>query len=247
VPRSMPNEVRRAIIATGAVALIAALTWSRGIAAAATSLATPSAETHALNVRIAALERRIAELEAARSGVDHATTLAPATVRAPFIVLDASDKVLLRVDRSARTGFARLTVGDSTGSAAALVAATEGGALQLVDATSQVRLTAIASKTRTGVTMFLRAGKAFMGGNDDGLPTFQARNLGEMPVAELRAMVAQNGQLILTDEAGTVMVRAGTSTKGVGIVKMGPNGNGPAALLGNAGMAASEIEGKKDK
>jgi hypothetical protein len=68
-----------------------------------------------------------------------------------------------------------------------------------------------------------------------------------MPVAELRAMAAQNGQLILADEAGTIMVRAGTSTKGVGILKMGPNGNGVAALLGNAGMAASEIQGKKDE
>ena len=65
-----------------------------------------------------------------------------------------------------------------------------------------VRVTALASKTRTGVTTFLRAEKTFTGANDDGLPVFQARNLGEISVAELTAMVAQDGRLILTNEAG---------------------------------------------
>jgi hypothetical protein len=84
-----------------------------------------------------------------------------------------------------------------------------------------------------------------MGGNDDGLPTFQARNLGEIPVAEIKALIAQNGQLVITNEAGDRLVVAGVATNGVGVIKMGPGGNGPAAVMGNIALPASEIQGKK--
>ena len=236
------SRLRRTIVMTSIAGGVGALTWLHGIATAATAVVTPasmsSAESRVLSARIGELERRIVDLEALRAA-------APAPVRAPFVVVDADGAVLMRVDRSAKTGFPRVTVGDTSGSAAVLVSTKEGGAVQLIDATNKVRLTALASPTRTGVTTFLRAGKAFMGGNDDGLPTFQARNLGEIPVAEIKALIAQNGQLVITNEAGDRLVVAGVATNGVGVIKMGPGGNGPAAVMGNIALPASEIQGKK--
>ena len=247
MPRRVPEHLRRAIIVTGTIALIAAPLWSHAIAAPA-SASTAPVDVHALDLRIAALERRIAQLESTASAAVAAApsaSAAPTVVRAPFVVEDAAGKILMRVDRSIKTGFPRLTVGDSAGSAAALAATPEGGALQLIDAGNMVRIAALASKTRTGVTTFLRAGKTFTGANDDGLPVFQARNLGEIAVAELKAMMAQNGQLVLTNEAGDRLVVAGVATTGVGVIKMGPAGNGAAAVMGNIALPASEIQGRK--
>src|SRR5690349_8458824 len=112
VPRT--SRLRRAIAMTSVAGGIGALTWLHGVAPVATPAPMSSAESRVLNARIGELERRIAELEAMRAA-------APAPVRAPFIVVDANGAVLMRVDRSTKTGFPRLTVGDSTGAAAVLV------------------------------------------------------------------------------------------------------------------------------
>jgi hypothetical protein len=96
-----------------------------------------------------------------------------------------------------------------------------------------------------GVFTYARTGKTFMGTNDAGAPVFEALNLGGMPVAELGESQTFDGMLVLTNEAGDRMVVAGVTTTGVGAIKMGPGGNGPAAAMGNAGRPASEINGTK--
>jgi hypothetical protein len=62
---------------------------------------------------------------------------------------------------------------------------------------------------------------------------------------QLRTISTGAGRLTLTDGAGTMVVDAGTTPSGVGLIKMGPDGNGVAAVLGNAGKAASSLQGKK--
>jgi hypothetical protein len=148
------SRLRRTIVMTSIAGGVGALTWLHGIATAATAVVTPasmsSAESRVLSARIGELERRIVDLEALRAA-------APAPVRAPFVVVDADGAVLMRVDRSAKTGFPRVTVGDTSGRQPFWFRTKEGGAVQLIDATNKVRLTALASPTRTGVTTFLRA------------------------------------------------------------------------------------------
>jgi hypothetical protein len=51
-------------------------------------------------------------------------------------------------------------------------------------------------------------------------------------------------RLEVSDGAGTVLIQAGVTTDGVGIVRTGPGGNGPAGVLGAGLKAASSIQGK---
>ena len=202
------------------------------------------------------LEQRLAAIEASQKKADAADEVAkgsknesdfdPLNVVAPFIVRDEDGKPLLRVDRSPK-GAARLIVGNPLGSQAILAASATGGAMQLVDSTNTVRVSAVSSGSpgHSGVVTQTTAGFAWIGDNQDGVPVIQIKNKSETPVAELRGMLSQTGQLRIMDAAGTAMVVAGVSTKGVGVVKTGPNGTGVAVLLGNAGLPASEIQGKK--
>ncbi len=52
------------------------------------------------------------------------------------------------------------------------------------------------------------------------------------------------GNLTLSTADGSTAVEAGVTTKGFGVVKVGPAGNGPAGTLGNGFKVASEIAGK---
>jgi len=169
------------------------------------------------------------------------------TFVAPFTVVDAAGKVLMRVDRSPK-GNPRLTVGNPRGASAVLAASTIGGSMQLSDATHTVRLSAFGDfggGVFPGVMVRTAQGYSFLGGNPDGLPVVQITNLASKSVVELRGLESQSGLLMISNEGGDALVMAGEATNGVGVVKTGPNGNGPGATLGNAGKAASEIVGRK--
>ena len=196
------------------------------------------------------LEQRLSAIEGAQQkALERASSAAsdptPAIVRAPFVVKDENGKTLFRVDRSPTTGVPRATVGEQTGSAAVLVASPGGGVLQLVDSANQVRLVASATNDRSGVMTTSSGGKLFVGAFADGTPLLQAFNKAGIPVAELRTMLDQSGQLVIADEAGNKLVIAGVATSGVGVVKTGPGGLGPAAVMGNIAKPASEIQGRK--
>ena len=64
-------------------------------------------------------------------------------------------------------------------------------------------------------------------------------------MAELVGMDAQDGRFQITDATGAAMIVAAISTKGVGVVRTGPGGNGPAAMLGSIALPASGIQGRK--
>ena len=68
---------------------------------------------------------------------------------------------------------------------------------------------------------------------------------GRHSMAELVGMDAQDGRFQITDATGAAMIVAAISTKGVGVVRTGPGGNGPAAMLGNIALPASGIQGRK--
>lgn len=64
--------------------------------------------------------------------------------------------------------------------------------------------------------------------------------------AQIKTVEAGSGVLALTDAEGNLMVIAGTNANGVGAIKMGPDGEGPAAAM-SGGRPASSLVGVKNK
>jgi hypothetical protein len=64
-------------------------------------------------------------------------------------------------------------------------------------------------------------------------------------VAQLQALEGGSGKLTLTDNAGTKLVMAGSTNDGVGMIKLGPGGNGAAQAMSGMGRAASSLIGSK--
>ena len=199
------------------------------------------------------LEQRLSAIEAAQQtaaatdkSAKNTTAVGfdPLNVPAPFVVRDENGKPIFRVDRSPTTGYARAILGEVSKASAALVAVPQGGVLQLIDATGTVKVSASGQTDVTGVRVHMKTGDTFMGKSSDGQSVVQVLNVSSYAVAELRGMSSQSGQLVLANQAGSNMVVAGMTTKGVGIVKTGPGGMGPAAAMGNGGQPASEITGK---
>jgi len=200
------------------------------------------------------LEQRLAAVETAQrdAATRDKSANTPATsqtssahiVVAPFVVVDANGKRLITVDRSEDNQRARLTVGEPKGPAAVLAASSDTAYVQLVDTTDAVPIAIEAAPKHTGMIVRGKLGKVYLGENNGILSVMVSNKTGH-GVAELRGMESQSGLLTISNAAGNALVMAGETTKGVGVVKTGPNGNGAAALLGNAGMAASEIQGKK--
>jgi hypothetical protein len=200
------------------------------------------------------LEQRLAAIEAEQKKSDSADEAAkdsrhepdfdPLNVVAPFVIRDDDGKVLVRVDRSP-AGFARLAVGDLVGSRVVLAAAPGESAIDLTDSSNKVKVKITATPTAASLVAAGDHGRTAMGTGGDGLSAIQVLNNAGIAVAELVGMEAQDGRLQITDAAGAAMIVAAVSTKGVGVVKAGPGGNGPAAMLGNIALPASEIQGRK--
>ena len=55
----------------------------------------------------------------------------------------------------------------------------------------------------------------------------------------------QRGNMTITNGAGEIMIDAFENTDGLGVVRAGPKDSGVAAMLGNQGVAASALLGKK--
>lgn len=211
--------------------------------------------------REAQLERRLGLLESQRlelaatiwrisnptSSAKKGTTESgaiPASVRAPFTVLDDKGEILFTVDRSPNGG-ARATVGQINGAAAVLGATANGSFLQLTNEQGAVKVSVLALPKLVGLQAFSNSGFSFIGNFDDNQPVVQIINKSQTAVAELRNMVSGSGQLTLADNEGRIVVVAGATTNGVGVVKTGPAGHGSAATLGNVGLPASQIIGAK--
>lgn len=199
------------------------------------------------------LEQRLAAIEAAQKA-DSADEAAKDSrkesefdaqnVVAPFVVRDEDGKVLVRIDRSP-AGFARLAVGDLLGSRVVLAAAAGESAIDLTNSSNKVKVRVSATPTAASLIVVGDHGRTAMGTGGDGLSAIQVLNNAGIAVAELVGMEAQDGRFQITDAAGAAMIVAAVSTKGVGVVKTGPGGNGPAAMLGNIALPASEIQGRK--
>lgn len=61
----------------------------------------------------------------------------------------------------------------------------------------------------------------------------------------IEAGQAGSGRLVLANAAGDIVVEAGVLPKGIGIVRAGPGGDGPAGVVGGTVRPASSIQGRK--
>ena len=191
------------------------------------------------------LEQRLANLET-RSG-DGSDT--PLTVTAPFIVVDRKGKPIMWVgeagEKEGEGGFSRgMYIHNAAGFSVAHVGA-------LAEGTGRIYVASTASGPAVGMYMSDKGGRIFMRHEGHTVFAVDKQSLTLYNSAELATVALQTaeqskvGRLILFDASGKVMVQAGTTDKQVGAVFAGPNGNGVAGTL-TGGKAASQITGRAD-
>ncbi|MEO7205732.1 MAG: hypothetical protein ABI145_02870 [Steroidobacteraceae bacterium] len=190
--------------------------------------------------RLLAIEQAQQKLQ---SEQDEAQQQGSAHAKAPFVVYDADNHPIFRVELNPQTHYARVSVGNPLGARMVMFAndQTKTAGMQLIDgvATGQ-QFTLIANETDTHLTMtlpssnqstYLGAGDGNFGlrvnGPDSTLAFFGSKNAGK-------------GYLELS-EGGSIMVEAGALNSHKGYVlatpyrsSVDPRGN-PSVLQGGAG------------
>jgi hypothetical protein len=206
-------------------------------------LAANDGTVQRLDAVIKKLEQRLAAVESAqRNQQAQQNTAAIQTIRAPLTVVDDNGEPLLTVKRGS-SGSALVTVGNPDGAQIQMAVLTTGDtSILLTDPALKVRIRAQTSGKNALVSTNGEGGYTFLG-NDDGIPLIKILNNSEIPVVELRGMLSGAGGITVSSAAGDIVVQAGVTKKGAGVVKTGPNGNGVGAVLGMNGLPASEIQG----
>ncbi|MBC7991018.1 MAG: hypothetical protein H7Y19_15755 [Luteimonas sp.] len=167
--------------------------------------------------RFAKLEARITHMEQAR------------TITAPFTVVDARDRVLMRVDAGAGTG-ATLSVGGGDGGLIALDTSNAVASVR-VSAGSSAQATLLSSNGQAGVLVGSTKPMAFIGvdGND---PTVTVNNINGDAVVGMTAD-KDGGRIDVLDPAGThTAARMSSSASGGSLRAFDSEGNAVAGMLG---------------
>jgi TolA-binding protein len=214
-----------------------------------------SKEDDAGDAREKKLEQRLAQLEktqesaksdgTARNKQEQADGNAPMTVRAPFVVQDDGGRTIFRVDIAPNASRARIMVGNPIGARAEIGPNEFGGAvIGLFDSTNALRVALVGRQAeaelqlRGSKTLGVQLKSDDVGGD---LHLFNAAGLGN---ARLTIGKGGAGSFTLGDAGGATVVSAGTLSNGIGIIKAGPGGFGPAGVAGGV-MPASSIQGRK--
>jgi hypothetical protein len=214
-----------------------------------------SKDDQAGDAREKRLEQRLAQLEKAqesaksdgnaRNKQGQADDDTPMTVRAPFVVQDDNGKTIFRVDIAPGSSRSRLMVGNPIGARAEIGPDELGGAaVAIYDSANSVRATLIGRSTESHLQ--LRGSKAsavHVKADDVGgdVHLFNGAGSGN---ARLTIGKGGAGSFTLGDAGGATVVSAGTMGNGIGIIKAGPGGFGPAGVAGGV-LPASSIQGRK--
>jgi hypothetical protein len=156
------------------------------------------------------------------------------------------DAVTLSVDKS---GAGRVKVHNSTGQAVTgLTSDASGGRVLVVDGKSGRNAVTLSTSAEGGlVNVYAPDGgspRASMvaDGKSGSLNVF---NNNGVAAGVIEAGKAGSGRLVLANAVGDIVVEAGVLPKGIGIVRAGPGGDGPAAVVGGTVRPASSIQGRK--
>lgn len=146
------------------------------------------------------------------------------------------------------SGAGRVKVFSAAGAAVtALTSDASGGRVLVVDGQSGKNTVTLSTSPEGGlVSVYAPEGgspRAMMVA-DGTSGSINVLNGSGIAAAALETGSGGAGRLIVTDSSGAIMVEAGTLTKGIGIVRTGPGGFGPAGVTGGV-MPASSIQGRK--
>jgi hypothetical protein len=184
----------------------------------------------ALKRQLETLSARVAELQSDLQAADRARG---EKVRAPFEVVDAAGRTIMRVRAE---GPARgIEMFTETGQAVAWMSAIPGGGIfkaQNLAATYEI----VAGATATFAAFTLRQGdvpRAALAVTN-GYPSLELTNNGRS-VAALSVVRSGSGYLQLGNPDGSSIVEAGMTVKGCGLVRSFPTGNPGAGLVGMPG------------
>jgi hypothetical protein len=218
-----------------------------------------------LGIEIASLQKKISTLQNQLGALERRKTN---TVTAPFTVVDQQGKARFRVGISAdqqltmvlyndkgeagigmrtngvesqialfaKDGDKLLTLGSHAKGAGLTVAQADGSKFAQIDSNDGLMLSGKDGKALAQVSLT---------GTEGAIDFYNAAS--GKSVARLRTSEAGSGRFTLADADGTITLDAGTTPSGVGLIKLGPDGNGPAATMGNMGLPASKLEGRKGK
>lgn len=160
----------------------------------------------------------------------------------------SKNAVTLSIDRG---GAGLVKVFNAAGRAVTALSSNASGGQVLVADAQTGKNTAMLSTSASGGNVMVyapegRGARAAMSADgDSGLIAVFNTGASGIPVAALETGSGGAGRLVLTDSAGNTMVEAGMVTStGIGIVKAGPGGFGPAGVTGGV-MPASSIQGRK--
>jgi hypothetical protein len=159
------------------------------------------------------------------------------------LVVGRDEKDFLTLSFDAKGGFMR--IGNPAGEGVAGMASDDlGGEVSVTGPQGGMVVGSLAARPGgAALSLFDSAGKA--------RANMTATDVGDFGLYSDTGWLNMNSgkdapRFQIMDAAGTIMVQAGVAVSNVGLVQVGPAGNGAASTLGNMGLAASQIIGKKE-
>jgi hypothetical protein len=156
------------------------------------------------------------------------------------------EALTLLVDQS---GAGRVKVFSAAGRAVTgLSSDANGGRVLVVDGNSGMNAVTLSTSAEGGmVNVYAPEGGSsraslIADGNSGSVNVYNSTGIA---AAAMETGAGGSGRLVITNAAGDITVEAGTLPKGIGIVRTGPGGDGPAGVVGGTVRPASSIQGRK--
>jgi hypothetical protein len=205
------------------------------------------AQVKKIQDRIAALEKKTADAPAGSkpASPDRDRGDGPLTVKAPFIVQDASGATIFEVGIAAENNQPALVLGAASGARARLGVTRAGGAsLGLYDSSNAVRLAIVGNPADSVFRLGGRVNAVEIGARQAG-GIIHVTNGQNNTVATLESR-GQHGRFTLADLNGETTVEAGTVVgEGVGVVRAGPDLKGATGAMAGGLVVPRAILGRK--
>jgi hypothetical protein len=219
-----------------------------------------------MGVHLAGMKKTIEELQSRIEALERRKPPPMNAATLPFSIRDAKGKVRFLMDAGGDDNGAVMVIMNSKGlPGVGLSALEDGGSVEVTDE-SGARVASLRSLLNGGILRVSHqdgrsvevdggAGVKVQGSDDNAhVQLYSDGKSGQVnvyggsgghAVAQMRTISSGAGRLTLTNGDGSILLDAGATPSGVGLLKLGPDGNGAAGTIGNNGRAASSLQGKK--
>jgi hypothetical protein len=138
-------------------------------------------------------------------------------------------------------------VGDPKGAAVVLGATGDSAVIQILTDAGVPKVGIVADPGHQGMKANGPNGSIRVGSSNEKIVLVQVLNKAGYPVAEMRGMPeSQGGQMSIANASGNKLMIVQETTKGAGILRMGPSNYGMAPAMQNQGLPGGGLIGKKD-